>query len=623
MLLIWSFIAAGLLLFVPGYMMTRAVPGAEMDPAQRIIVAIILGLAVLPVLLLWSTLAGMAWGGPTTWLLIVVAALVMVWTWPKTSGPRQGILSWATQHRPYVLLAFIAVGSLFVRMVALDDLSIPSWGDSLHHTWIARLIAERGQVPDSYFPYFPLDSLTYHFGFHSMVAFFSWVSGLSVVQSVLFLGQILNALSAVTVYLLTLKLTRSQTAALVSALVTGLVSLMPAYYVNWGRYTQLAGQVILPVAAVLAIEAIERRHRGYLALAGIAAAGLFLTHYRVILFYVAFLAAYMAWRLWGRPGLRRAIEDIAWLSGVGIFALVLSAPRLWYLAVNLPKAEASVPQLSPAAWDAWMVGYNALGDINTYVSWPLLALGVAGLAAAIRQKHALAPVMGIWVILLFAMANAERLGLGRGAWLNNFAILIALYMPLSILIGWLSALLVSLLERVTRLAPYALAGVAIVAGVWGGLGASQIMDKQYVLATPADQRAMAWIRENTSINARFLVNSFFAYGGRFIVGSDGGWWLSYFTGRNSNVPIIMYGAESSPGQDYAAHVNALARSLQENVYTPDGAVLMKEEGITHIYVGEKRGFLDPARLQTAGHQPVYHEGPVWVFKVNSALAERQ
>lgn len=731
---LWSILPGGLLVFLPGYALSRLVPREDMEPFQRAIVSVGLSLALMPLLLIWTTEAGLYWGGPAAWALVLLSGLVAVWTWPKSAtgvshapggatadqkalpgsagapgaqppraiptagdagedGPdpaqtrggallldtahlpnaaqlavqvprRHGFKAWCRQNVAFFLLAVLFLASLAVRLVAIRELSLPLWGDSLHHSWVARLIAERGQAPDSFYPYFPLDSVTYHFGYHTMAAFFSWTTGLPVERSVLVFGQVLNALSVLTVYLLAHRLTRSHKAALLSALVVGLISQMPAYYVNWGRYTQLAGQVILPAALFLAVEAVERRNLGYLALAGAAAAGLFVTHYRVMLFYVAFLAVYLAWRMLasasrdraqvvvrkpvGRPGIAPAMDavpdgdsppvgdappgggapagrlyrvwDMVWAAGVGLAALVLAFPRWWYLAVNLPRGESSVPQLSPEAWDQWMISYNALGEVDSFLSWPLLALAAAGFPWALLRRERAGIVAGGWVALLLLMANAERLGLGRGAWLNNFAVLIALYIPASIVIGWLGAQVMEVAGRAWRAAPYVLAGLAAVAGLWGGWGMANMLDTRYILVTPADQRAMAWIQDNTPEDSRFLVNYFFAFGGRFVVGSDGGWWLSYLTGRESNVPPILYGAESSPERDYAARTNALARSLQGYIYTREGQLLMQEERITNIFIGEKGGFLDPNKLLAAGHQAVYRDGPVWVFKVNYAAA---
>ena len=41
----------------------------------------------------------------------------------------------------------------------------------------------------------------------------------------------------------------------------GLVSIFPAYYVNWSRYTQGLGLALLPVSIVLYLEVVQRPWR--------------------------------------------------------------------------------------------------------------------------------------------------------------------------------------------------------------------------------------------------------------------------------------------------------------------------------------------------------------------------
>jgi hypothetical protein len=48
---------------------------------------------------------------------------------------------------------------------------------------------------------------------------------------------------------------------------------------------------------------------------------------------------------------------------------------------------------------------------------------------------------------------------------------------------------------------------------------------QHALVTRPDVQAMAWIRENTPKDGRFLVKLFSVYGGSVVAGSNGGLWL--------------------------------------------------------------------------------------------------
>ena len=207
--------------------------------------------------------------------------------------------------------------TLASRLQAVAGLEIPLWWDSVHHTAIVQLMLDNGGIFSSWEPYYPLSTFTYHFGFHATAAGLAWLSGLAAPAAVLLLGQVLNACSVPVAYLLAERLTGRAWAGVVAALVTGLVSLMPAYYVNWGRYTQLAGQIILPVAAVLTVEAVERGGWRRLLTAAVLAAGLALTHYRVAVFYGAFVVAFALVRAYQR----RQTRALLWIEARRLAAL--------------------------------------------------------------------------------------------------------------------------------------------------------------------------------------------------------------------------------------------------------------------------------------------------------------
>jgi hypothetical protein len=145
------------------------------------------------------------------------------------------------------------------------------------------------------------------------------------------------------------------------------------------------------------------------------------------------------------------------------------------------------------------------------------------------------------------------------------------------------------------------------------------------MVTRPDVRAMAWIRENTPEDAKFWINSSFAYGGSVIVGSDGGWWLPLLAGRSNTVPPLNYDLEEGIRPGYQEWINELTGQLQEaGIDDPQTLAALKERGVTHVYVGQRQGrvnydgphVLDPQMLlQSSHYRPVYHQDRVWVFEV--------
>ncbi len=64
--------------------------------------------------------------------------------------------------------------------------------------------------------------------------------------------------------------------------------------------------------------------------------------------------------------------------------------------------------------------------------------------------------------------------------------------------------------------------------------------------------------------------------------------------------------------------------------TPEGLALLKQNGITHIYIGQGEGRVgNPGApllsaetpLTASYYEPVYHEDRVWIFKVLTELVE--
>ncbi|MFQ5855610.1 MAG: DUF6541 family protein [Anaerolineae bacterium] len=667
---------------------------------ELVVLAAGLSVAIAPLLILFASLAGLPLSrGPVIALLILLAILAVL---PgllrrrhphspapplprspappplRPSPPSGSSGSSGTSGPSTPLLLAIFTISLATRLLVAQDLVAPMWGDSYHHTLIAQLLVDHGGLFQSWEPYAPLQSFTYHFGFHSNVALFHWLTGTPVLESVIIVGQIINALAPLMIYPFVRRLGGSSWAGLIAVLIASLLSPMPSGYVNWGRYTQLTGMVVLPVAATLTIDAIASTDRAWrrLALASIAVAGLALSHYLVTLLYLPLVLAYLAWwnatrirhlcrralRLYsgqaeeqGRQGdketrrqgdretrgqgdrdkvspspclpLTSAPPHLGtsallsaltgpWLRAcaVGLIASILITP--WILNLwrgRLPRMLAARLGSNPQS-TYFQTAYNVVGDIFVYVPPWLIALAVAGAVWGCWQRRPLAIITIVWTALLILLANPNIIGLPGAGVVNNFTLIIALYLPLSILAG---AGLAPLVEHSnTRLARGRLmaAGLVIVASLAGARVRLMDLDYRYRLVTPADQEAMQWIRDHTPEDARFLVNSFTAFGGHTVVGADAGWWIPYLAGRRTTVPPATYGMEASRNADYPIQVGTFYREIAaQPLNSPATIQVLSTHDVTHIYIGAVGGeLLDPTRLERS---PLYH----LVYSRNGAM----
>ncbi len=511
------------------YPLLIALPGAAvygllaarlpaMMTAMPLLTALGLGLALWPILLLYTTLLHIPAGSIWLYALLLISALIIY------RQRRQFHLQ--PPRLETGLLGVALLTSLVVRLYAIRDLVAPLYGDSVHHTIVTQLIADRGGVPTDYLPYIPLTSFTYHFGFHTQAALAMWAAGLDAPTAVLYIGQALNALTVLAAYYLSAGLFYparwAKWAGLVSALLTGLVSVMPDYYFNWGRYTQLAGQATLPFA-MLALVALAQdvrslRQRGPLILLNILLiVGLFLSHYRVLIFYAAWVLVVIIWRILSpdlalpladfsldeangeegragginqastpplvparmpRPNLKSKIENLKSGLLIGLGALLLAAPWLLNLVNNY--FGGLVDRLKNIS-DDYLASYNTgslLGELDIWLIVPAglaivlaLVLCVATWKqAGLRPLHLGAAAVGLWVGALYLIANPYigkfRLP-GAGA-VNNFAVGIMLYIPAALLIGYLVGWLLNLVGNIgplpkSNLPRYILAAVYVVA----------------------------------------------------------------------------------------------------------------------------------------------------------------
>lgn len=604
---------AGLLLLIPGLGLLSLFKGWGRLTAEDLLLAWGAGLALYPLGLLWADLFGLK---PGIWLVVGLNALglgVLLAVRLRKKAPE--VL--AEPEPPGVLAALAGLGFLIflVRMLAVRGLAGPQWGDSVHHALITELIRSKGGLFDDWGPYADLTSFSYHFGFHAFSAALSWVSGAEAPEAILVAGQLLNGLAVLGLYPLGRRLFNSAWAGVLAVLLGGLLFPAPAYYVRWGRYTQLAGQVILPAALVLTLELMGAKGRrlGLLGAAGVLLGGLLVTHYRVALFYGAFaLGLGLFWA--ARRGLK---PPALGLLPLGVLALGLTLP--WWprvLAGKLPQIAAGY--LRPSV----EVESNAFGPLLGYLpawAWVLWAVSL-GLGLWGRVEGA--GLLGLWVGLAFLLTNPDLLGLPGAGFVGNFTLLIAAYIPAALSLGWAGS---ALAERL-KLKPALVLGLVLGLGLLGAYRQLGIAEPgAHSMLTWTDLEALRWVRENTPPDSGFLINGFFAYGGTIVVGSDAGWWLPLLGGRRASVPPMPYVSERPRDPEYVAKVNGLmALVLEKGPKDPEVMASLRAAGIEYVYIGQKRGrvnnpagrTLEPAELLASpAYEPVYHLNRAWVFKL--------
>jgi hypothetical protein len=627
-----SLLGLAFFLFVlPGWALLYLWPERSgLDWIEKLGLAVGLSVILYPLLLLWTDAIGLRLGAAYGWAPPVFGLVTILWH-NRAWRPTRLKTAWSSWNRSgHIwpdLTILLLLGLIFgLRFYVVRLLDYPLWGDSLQHTMIARLLVDHGGLFNSWEPYAQLETFTYHFGFHAAVAALHWVGGFDLPRATLWVGQILNGAAVLALVPLARLLGAGRWAALGPLLVAGLLSTMPLFYLNWGRYTQLTGQVVLPATVFFLWKYLEAKDFSWRAVfvTSLALAGLALAHYRVAFFALAFVAVFpllpFSWKAVKKT--IRSIVPPAALSALLFF------PWFWHVSSGKIFKIFGDQITTPAGQlTAWEKAHNAIGPLNTYMSvtlWLVLALIVAwGLLARNRGVT----LVVLWWLLVVLLAKPEWIGLPGTGLVDSFTVFIAVYIPAGILAGFFAGRVTEYLSRRFPIKGTALffCLLFIVLGLWGARERLAETTRTFSpMVTGPDIRAALWIREHTSPQDRFMVNSVFGFGNSVVVGMDAGGWLPLTAGRKTNLPPLLYVTEKGPVPDFETRIRQPVDEISGRARgNADLAAALTRQGFTHIYVGQSTGNLqigsfsaDPAQLGTnPWFQPIYHRDRVWVLRV--------
>jgi hypothetical protein len=635
----------------------------ELDFLEKFSLGSGISLAIYPVLFLWTNLVGLHLGPLYAWLPPLFGLVLLLWRYPQRilsrvfrnkpasgSSSELGIINPplaprfvpdATFEEIASKVAFVILSGavIFTRFWVIRSLDFPLWGDSYQHTMIAQLLIDNRGLFQSWLPYAELSTFTYHFGFHTLVACFYWISGLPIEKTILWVGQIVNLLAIICLYPLVKKLGRNLWSGVLLLLIAGLISPMPMFYLNWGRYTQLAGQAILPAAVFfiwLLLESDKLDHR-VLVTSWIILGGLALTHYRILIFLIFFPIAFILLNLRAQP-FKRLIPKTC-LIGLG--GAILFLPWLISIAPhNMLQGFITSLAASHSQATTSSTYYNVMESLLKYFPAGIWICFLVSIGWFLWRKKKNYITILLWWFLVIIAANPNLIGFPGTVGIDNFAVQIGYYIPIGIILSAAIASAVAALQirlrQLDHLSPklntiLLITSLVLLLIVIFYSSLSQVPQRiddiaptQYALATRPDQRAAGWIKKNTNLDDRFLVNSFFAFGGAWVVGSDGGWWLPLLTKRQSTQPPLNYANEEGFLPNNVARVNQIPRAiLLKGLTDPSVMNLLRKRGVTYLCIGQQQGrvnstqpLLDLAVIQGDPHfQLVYRQDQVWIYRI--------
>ena len=584
---------------------------------EGVSVAIGLSLSSYVIIFLWANWVNLHLGGMLVWLIVAISAAFLIWHYRVWQLRLHNVLSaartWSESDTVWADSAtiMIVLVAATARLLMVRGLDMPLWDDSVQHAVITQRIIESGGLFQSWLPYSPHTTFSFHFGFHINSAVFAWVTGFDAPQAMLWGGQLFNLFAVLTLYAMAYRLKGAWAGAIV-VLAAGILMEFPLFYMNWGRYPQLMGQVILPTAIwwtwVTLNDHQTKLHRNlpWIISGGFLIVGSALSYYRMAFHYVLFVMAagivvvksardLLDWRRWRTLGI------------TAVTAFILIFPWFFMLATRLffPRAGAGAPtSTEPVAASA--VQFDVYGVLVAPLIelWPkiealsidfslmqmfVLLLGV--IVVVWGGRKAALPI--IWMLILICLPILSVTSLPGAYLIEAFTIRTSLYMPLS-LIG--SVVFSNALSRFSlRWQPIVVMFVIL-------LSLSQLprmmltLDREFDLTSRPDMHAAAWINEHLPEDAFFLVNGF-EYR-RSPAGSDAGWWLPILTKRQTTIPPQYASFVEEPlTENYRQLTTELILQLYNvpKISDEDKALICRfPDPITHVYIGQKRGEVDKA-----------------------------
>ncbi|MFZ9858337.1 MAG: hypothetical protein ACO3F2_08415 [Roseiflexaceae bacterium] len=586
-------LATLMVMIVPGWWWQRMLPLTDVHRVGRWMMQICIGPALVIILYVWAAWLDVRVPVMALWIGIGVLAVGMLWQMP--------VQRWSpdTYTSPWYITIACVVGLIGMsRWLHIDGLVLPPWVDGVHHTLLVRVAVEQSHAAWDLMPYLPINPLLYHTGWHSVMAFV-WVmapsSFIELGWFLLIVGQWLNVLAVVSVAGFVWYWWRSLSATVIALILIGLVLIMPAYYLSWGRYTLLAGMAWLPVVLIALDVMWTHDAPQRVVWVGLLLAGLLLTHF--VVGVMALVWGMVLWVSYGRP-------PHGWVIVAGV-VLVCMLP--WWSVFMTQVVWASVGDGVGDASARVVIGNSSQNAFVPELFWArhhvwFVPLSLVSAWWLIHNRQVRSAQVVVWWTLVIVLANPVVFGVPYLSFFTNEIWITAMYVPMSVLISRMGAYW---RQRWMRVA-------LILVAVLAFASMQRIVRSATILTNQADMAAIAWIDAELPADTVFLTNVT-EWMWQVDRGVDGGWWVMPLTGRATTTPPVLF---TYADGDVAQALYAQTEQVRQ-IRTVDAldAWLQENPAITHVYATE-RGVISPQMVAALPYVTnVYATGDVAIYAV--------
>lgn len=600
----------------------------KFSPLQRWILAIAISIAFFPLLFYFSReLLPELHIGRNKLMLMFLLLLGLIIYFQRKDWRKQ----FAFSGLEWLGIGIFA-GTILIRFSLAYRFPVPAWSDSLHHTLITQLTALHGQLPYTLDPYEPSQLNMYHLGLYSLTGSLQILSGMPAHSALLWTAQLLNGLCGIGIYFLLDRMV-GRKAAIIGALVVGFYSFQPNWYFNWGRFTQLSSQTILLIAWGVTWETVRSWRENtsedstltkwaWVITSSLLNASIFLLHFRVAGYYLPLLLITIIYEGVRSIKVHSFSRMLVNTLLIGLFSLILITPAVVPAVFEyVQRSQSSVATQSDASEDPdptnEYYGYTLESVYAIGAKKWMIWLSAAALVVSLFTYPRMSIILILWSGLLWLEGNAYRLGIPLLSFTNYTAIMIFYYIPIGLILGMAGEAILKLPWLKGKSTQIALLGSLVLIAIFAGRQRANDIEPFRFFVTGADLEAMNWIRANTEEDALFAINTFM-WLGNSPHGTDGGYWIPYFTDRKTTTGTMMYTLGSA---DYVKMIRNLSTLTFEATTDPGAVAKLARNGVDYIYIGPMGSFtgqgLNPDSIAaSSAAQLVYSKNGVDIFKVN-------
>lgn len=580
------FIILFLMLTIPGWaFLTITGLWRKWEPFQRWSLAIAISIASYPILFYFLRLLfpSLRFGANKLALLLVLAGVI------TAAIQRKNFLHHLKFGRIEVWATLVIAITVITRIAFIKIYPYPAWSDSLHHTLITKLVATNGRLPYTLEPFAstPLDM--YHLGLYALSGSLAYLARIPAHTALLWTAQFLNGLCGLGIYFV-LSRSKHPIGGIIGLIFAGLFSFQPAWYANWGRFTQLASQAIILFAWWMTVETIKTSGNSpiktvisSIVASSILIAGVFLLHFRVAGFLLPLLGITLLWSLVEKRKSKQTIRFLLVILCIGILSLVLISPALFNAFGTYSSRQASISESSDFTY--YQFPFNSLFVLGLQPWIIVLALIATAIVVYFRNNVGITTILWTGCLILIGFAYLVDIPILR--FTNMGAVLILLYLPASILIGLASSILAQRLKiEIALPIQRVLMTLLILMIAVASINRVTAIEPFRHFLTDGDVEAMRWVSENTPSDAIFAINTYL-WLGNSPHGTDGGYWIPYFTGRQTTASTMIYNLDTLENVDRVINMSRAAKMLAES---PPRTDALCELGVNFVYLGPKGDF---------------------------------